>query len=110
VAAGKTPERVREDFQAFVKAVHAPLPRTRILFIAIKPSVQRWKLFETQRKANALIEAYCKQDERLTYLDVVKPMLGADGKPRPELFVKDGLHLNADGYQLWNSLLKPHLK
>jgi hypothetical protein len=37
-------------------------------------------------------------------------MLGADGKPRPELFVQDGLHLNEAGYTLWNALLRPLLE
>jgi lysophospholipase L1-like esterase len=61
-------------------------------------------------KANALIEARCKQDEGLLYLDVATPLLGKDGRPRPGLFREDGLHLNARGYELWASVLGPHLK
>src|SRR5712691_4050334 len=38
IAAGKTPERVLADFKAFVKAVHAGLPKTKIVYISIKPS------------------------------------------------------------------------
>jgi lysophospholipase L1-like esterase len=37
-------------------------------------------------------------------------MLGPDGKPRPELFQSDGLHLNATGYKLWADVLRPHMK
>jgi lysophospholipase L1-like esterase len=110
LAFGKPPEQVCADFKSFVKAIHAELPRTRIIFISIKPSILRWKLEKKMREANALIETVCKQDERLVYVDVVKPMLGKDGKPRPELFVKDGLHLNDKGYRLWTDILKPHLK
>ena len=110
LAAGKKPEQVADDFKEFVRAVHKELPRTKIIFISIKPSIARWKLIDTIRKTNGLIEALCKGDERLVYLDVVKPMLGGDGMPRAELFVKDGLHLSDEGYKLWASLLKPHLK
>jgi len=110
LANGKTPEQVLADFKAFVKAVHAALPKTRIAFISIKPSIRRWNLIDNIRKANSLIEGCCKKDERLLYIDVVKPMLGDDGKPRPGLFTADGLHMNAKGYELWTSLLKPHLK
>jgi lysophospholipase L1-like esterase len=110
LAVGKTPEQVLADFQAFVRAVHKELPKTKVLFLAVKPSPSREKLMDAQRKANGLIEAICKQDERLIYVDVFTPMLDKDGKPRPELFVKDGLHLNEDGYRLWTALLKPHLK
>ncbi len=45
----------------------------------------------------------------MTYLDVVRPMLGADGKPRPELFVQDGLHMTPAGYEVWTAALKPLL-
>jgi lysophospholipase L1-like esterase len=35
--------------------------------------------------------------------------LGADGKPRPELFVSDMLHFNAEGYKLLAEVVRPHL-
>jgi lysophospholipase L1-like esterase len=110
LAAGKTPERVRDDLRAFAKLVHDKSPKVRIIFISIKPSLLRWSLIDRIRKANALVEAECKKDERLVYLDIVTPMLGADGKPRRELFRPDGLHLNAKGYELWAERLKPYLE
>ena len=48
-------------------------------------------------------------DPKLAFLDCATPMLGADGKPRPELFKADGLHLNEEGYKLWSGLLRPLL-
>ena len=110
VAGGMTPQQVFDDFQAFVKVVHDALPRTRIVFVAIKPSIARWRLVAKMRAANALIRAHTRTDERLAYVDVDAPMLGDDGKPRAEFFKKDGLHLNATGYALWTKLLRPHLK
>lgn len=109
LAAGKTPQRVFADFQAFTKTVHEKLPKTRIVFISIKPSLRRWASIDKIRQANRLIEAECKKDKRLLYLDIAKPMLGEDGKPRRELFTEDGLHLNAKGYELWAEQLKPCL-
>ena len=109
VAAGKSPETVLADFQKFVKAVHAKLPKARLSFIAIKPSLARWKLSGKMAKANALVRGVCAKDERLDYIDIWQPMLGDDGKPKPELFLGDGLHLNAKGYALWTALVKPRL-
>ena len=37
-------------------------------------------------------------------------MLGADGKPNPDLLVADGLHMTAVGYQIWNAALGPLVK
>jgi lysophospholipase L1-like esterase len=109
VAAGKTPERVLKDFTALTTKVQKALPETIIAFIAIKPSLRRWKLVERMREANSLVSEYCNKHEKLAFVDIDTPMIGADGKPRPELFAKDGLHLSAKGYQLWNSLVAEHL-
>jgi lysophospholipase L1-like esterase len=110
IAFGKTPEQVAADYHAFIQAVHKELPKTNVIFISIKPSVLRWSLWDKMQKANALIEADCKKNELLAYVDITGPMLGDDGKPRKDLFVSDGLHLNARGYELWTSVLKPYLK
>ena len=83
--------------------------KTKIVFIAIKPSIKRWALVEKMREANRLIRAITKKDKRQAFVDVDKPMTGADGRPRKELFQKDGLHLNAKGYKLWASLVRPQL-
>jgi lysophospholipase L1-like esterase len=109
VAAGKSPERVLRDYREFVKRVHDALPETRIVFIAIKPSIRRWNLVEKMREANRRIRAVTEKDDRLAYVDIDRPMIGDDGKPRPELFKPDGLHLNAEGYKLWSARVLPHL-
>jgi lysophospholipase L1-like esterase len=110
IAAGKSAEQVEADFIAFAGTVHKELPKTKVVFLAVKPTPARWNLFDVQTKANALVESYCRGKDWLLYVDVVKPMLGADGKPRPELYVKDGLHLSAAGYKVWAELLGSHLK
>ena len=104
LAGGLTPERVRDDFRAFVARVRTKLPNVPIHFIAIKPSVARWKSWDRVQKANALIRSDC--DGKLVhFIDVAPPMLGDDGTPRRELFVKDGLHLSPAGYAIWNALV-----
>lgn len=106
----KTPERVARDFKKFADLIHAELPDTKLIYIAIKPSLSRWKLFEKMDAANQLIKQQCTASEKLTYLDIVTPMLNEEGNPKPELFIKDGLHLNARGYEVWSDLLRPYLK
>ncbi len=110
VAGNKTAERVCDDYKAFVKKIHDALPEAKIIFITIKPSIARWKLWDKMQAANKLIAEFVKSDKRLGYVDVGPPMLGEDGKPKAELFVKDGLHLSADGYELWTKLVLPHLR
>lgn len=101
IEAGHSPQRVLADFKALVRKVHAKLPRTRILFIAIKPSIARWSKIDRIAEANRLVEAYTRTDKRLGYIDIVAAMLGPDGKPRPELLREDGLHMTPPGYAIW---------
>ena len=107
VAKGKSAKRVFDDYKKFVKIVHTKLPRTRIIFIAIKPSGSRWKLWPVMAEANKMIEDFSGTDRRLSYFDSATPLLKDDGKPDDKLFLKDRLHLNADGYRIWTKALRP---
>ena len=108
--AGKTPETVFADFKALVAKIHAKLPQTRIVYIAVKPSPSRWKIKDKGEKTNALIAAECAKDARLRFVDIWKPMLNEKGEPRPDLFVKDMLHINEAGYAIWTPLVAAALK
>jgi lysophospholipase L1-like esterase len=110
IAAGRTPEQVRDDFRAFVEKVRKALPETSIAFLSIKPSIARWHLIEKIKTANQLVAADCKRDRGLIFVDIFPSMLGDDGKPKAELFVQDGLHMSAAGYELWAAQLRPVLK
>ena len=110
INAGKAPEKVHADFNAFRAKVHAALPQARIIFIAMKPSPSRWKLKENFIRGNALIAAECQKDARLIFCDIWPDMLNAQGEPRPELFVKDMLHMKPEGYVIWTKRLAPLLK
>jgi lysophospholipase L1-like esterase len=109
ISRGDTPEEVFENFKTFVGKVQSALPKTEIIFISIKSSIARWNLWDKMSSANELIEAFCEVDERLTYVDLGKTILGEDGKPRSVLLMQDGLHLNEDGYARWNEALHPYL-
>ncbi|MBI4606939.1 MAG: sulfatase-like hydrolase/transferase [Planctomycetes bacterium] len=110
IAAGVAPEDVLRGARAFAAKVHARLPGTRIWFISIKPSLARWQLYPAMRRANELIEAWTRTDPRLGLIDAAQAMLGPDSRPRPELFVQDGLHLSEEGYVLWASLVAPRIR
>jgi lysophospholipase L1-like esterase len=110
IGAGRTPQQVFDDYKAFVSKVHAALPATKIAFIGIKPSIQRWALVDKVRAANALVREYAAADDRLGFVDVDGPMLGWDEKPRKDLFVADGLHMTPKGYELWTTLVRPFVE
>jgi lysophospholipase L1-like esterase len=110
IARGKSPQQVLADYKQFVNTIRKHLPETRIVFVAIKPSLKRWHLVGKMREANRLIEACSSAGAGQTFVDIDRPMIGSNGEPRAELFKADGLHLNAAGYELWSKLVRPHLE
>jgi lysophospholipase L1-like esterase len=109
IDSGATSEQVTIRFEQFVRTVRASVPDVRIVFIGIKPSVQRWDVIDRMRLANDMIRAYAERDDNIAFVDVDQAMLGWDERPRPGLFVDDGLHLTPEGYALWSALLRPLL-
>jgi lysophospholipase L1-like esterase len=110
LAAGKTPEQVRDAYQEFVTKVRAKLPNVPIIYIGIKPCESRWKLADQVKAANRLVKETQHGDPNQKFVDTWGPMLGPDGRPRAELFRDDKLHLNERGYKVWAELLMPLLR
>lgn len=111
IAQKKEPQVVAEDFAQFAAKVKEQLPDCRkVIYVAIKPSVKRWALADRIKTTNQLIRTSCENDDRLHFLDVWTPMLDANGQPRAELLVEDGLHMNSEGYEIWNKALEPLLR
>ena len=107
IAVGKTATTVFREYEQFVRLVERALPDTRIAFISIKPSIARWALIDQIRSTNSMVRKFAARDPRLLYIDTYTPMLGADGTPRKDLFVEDGLHMNGAGYALWRDIIDP---
>jgi len=109
IAAGGSPDRVVADFETFAKSVHERLPNTQLIYLAIKPSPLRWKMWPQAQTVNERIQQLTKKNDHDVYVDSATPILGDDGQPRKELFRDDGLHMNLKGYAAWNKVLAPIL-
>lgn len=107
---GFTPERVTNDYKKFVQLVRQKFPKTKIVYISLKPSPSRWDKADKFRQTNNLIKAEIAKDKRSVFIDVFSAMLNEKGEPRPELFVADMLHMNEKGYEIWRKLLEKHIK
>lgn len=109
IASNRSPEQVRDAFLAFVGRVREAQPNVPILYLSIKPSASRWQYWPRMKEANNLIRETCEKQPHLTYVDVGTPMLGPDGRPRPEYYLPDRLHLSEAGYAVWIRILTPIL-
>lgn len=109
IAAGKSAEIVYGDFVALMQKLHAGLPHAKLAFIASAPNHARWAQVEKVRRLNALAENYCRHHD-ISFINVFPLMLGSDGHPLPDIYVADGLHMNAKGYVIWHQAVAPYLK
>jgi lysophospholipase L1-like esterase len=107
--AGKSVEQVFNDYKNFVAKVHAKLPETDLYFISLSPSIARWKQHEQEKELNNRVKEFIAGKPHLKYIETYDMVLGADGQPRPELFVEDKLHFNAEGNKLLAERVRPHL-
>lgn len=110
VATGKVgAQEVLERFSQIYRVIRKELPQTHITFISMKPSPSRARYLAITAEANALIEKFLQEQTGTSFVDIYTPMLDKQGKPRPELFVKDMLHMNGQGYGIWTRALEPFL-
>jgi lysophospholipase L1-like esterase len=107
---GRTVEQVVAAFKELRDQIHTRAPGAPIVFLALKPSPSRRAILGQMREANNRIAELCGEDPLCTFVDVFTPMLNAQGEPRPEIFSKDNLHMNAEGYRLWTKLVAPVLE
>lgn len=109
LSAGEPVEQVFADFKEFVATIRAKLPRTEIVYITSNPSPTRWKQKDKEKRLGDLVEAYSREAPGVKCIDTYDMVLGTDGRPRPELFVADKLHFNAEGYKLLVERVGPYL-
>jgi lysophospholipase L1-like esterase len=105
--AGKTPERVFQDFKDFVRNVQSKLPNTEIIFISLSPSISRWKQADKENAVNGMVEKFVKENRGVKYIDTWSVPLDDKGTPKPELFRADQLHFSAAGYKLLVERVRP---
>ena len=106
---GKPPKQVFTDFLEFVRRVHALDSKIKIHYLAAKPSPKRMSKWDIYQTCNRLIANHSAKDKRLHFVDISKVMLGKNGQPLPDIWLKDKLHMNASGYARWTKLLSPIL-
>jgi lysophospholipase L1-like esterase len=108
IHAGKSPERVYEDFTRFMVLKGRALGATPVFFISAKPSKARLSELAAQSALNEKVRALAAARRDLHYIDVVPAMLDA-GKPK-DIFVADGLHMTPDGYAIWTRIVAGALR
>ena len=105
----KSPEQVFQDFNSFYVSVHGALPKTRIIYMSLKPGPAAWNSRQVYYEINSKVKSLCEKQENLFYVDVTTGMLNSKGLPDPNDYQKDGVHLTYGADIKWAALLRPTL-
>ena len=103
--AGESPDEVAAQFRQFLKLKRERLRNTPLFYISAKPSKSRFTQLDHQKILNAAVRSLPGKD--LIFVDVASPMM--NGGQLRDLYVEDGLHMNAAGYAIWTGLVRQAL-
>lgn len=105
----KKPKNIIEVTREVVSRIKNGGMTSSIVLISAKPSIDRWQLRRKYRRFNKKLKKLCESDPVLQFANIWDPMLNGR-KLRRELFIEDGLHMNAAGYKIWYEVLKDYIK
>ncbi len=106
IADNKNPKAVFKEAKTLAKMIRKDMPDTKIIFIAAKPSIKRANFDKQYKNLNRRIKRLARCRESIAYADVWKAMMGDDGKVRNDIFLKDNLHMNKNGYNIWAEVMR----
>ncbi len=104
-----SPDQVEQLVRYLIGVSRAHRPNAPVLLIEVTPTEKRFDAWPRIREVNARIREVALTTPHTYFVSTAAFYLDPEGNPRPELFVEDRLHLNADGYDLWSTLIRRRL-
>lgn len=108
IAAGKSADVIMTEMEELVRRIHEFDPKMEIVLISPKPSIARWDLRGKYQRLNKRLKLWADETPKLQYVDVWDVMVDQN-KLNRDLFLEDGLHMNAKGYALWQNAMKAYV-
>ncbi len=103
-ASNSTTEEVAKGVAEVIKQIQAKSPKSEILLLSVLPL----KLEQFDKRVQELNPMIAKlAGKNVTYLDLTENFRGPDGKSIAELYMPDGTHLGAKGYETWAAAMEP---
>lgn len=104
---------ILDNYKRMVERIRVESPKTKIYFNNLLPvnngfaNRAHFNKDEHIAHVNAGLLKLCTE-KKITYINIHDAFLD-ENKKLNKAFTYDGLHLNAEGYQLWAKILKPYI-
>ena len=110
LSSGKmSPDTFIHVFNIFLDVCETYLPDAKLYFLSIKPSPARMHHWERMNSGNKMALKICNDNSNLEYIDVSSIMFSENGKIKTDIFLRDKLHMNRKGYELWKGIVREHI-
>ena len=106
LASSKSPNKIVKNLKTLLGMIRDNLDQPEIAIISAKPSPRRWELKDKYEKLNSKFKDLASKSQDLTYIDIYTFMLNGKGRPEPELFLEDSLHMTQKGYKIWEEQIR----
>ena len=106
IARGVSPTKIVSSLKGIIEQLHFRDPEIRVYVFSIKPSLARMSLWASMQAVNQSFKSLAEGNDCVFYVDVATAMLNDNGRPDPDLFIDDGLHLSAAGYDVWQQVVR----
>ncbi|MDR2674760.1 MAG: GDSL-type esterase/lipase family protein [Opitutaceae bacterium] len=103
-----TPRETADGVKAVVARLKKAYPSIKILVLHVLPAANPRDV-KNIKEVNALLPSLLRGERNVTLLDLTASFADGTGKILPNLS-RDGVHLNAQGYQTWAAKMEPALK
>lgn len=103
------PQEVLKMAQLIKRKIRSKYPEVPVFWIAITATNARISAWDNVQEANRLVKNMCDRSSNFHFIETKDSYLGKDGKPIKDLFVKDQIHLNEDGYAIWTKIIRKEL-
>ena len=107
VSAKRSTATILANTKKVVQQIHKEFPDCEIVLISAKPSIARWNLKPQYDAINSEFKKYADAEAKISYANVWDIMLAENGEVRKDIFIQDGLHMNKEGYDLWDKIIQP---
>jgi hypothetical protein len=105
---GISPEQIHHKFLELKNKLLKSDENLRIYVISVKPSIARKYFLDKAKEVNGLFKKTCALNEQLFFIDTFSQMMEGD-EIKSDVFIKDKLHYNKRGYEIWSKTIRPIL-
>ncbi len=100
---------VAERFTHLYNLIVIKYPDVKISYVSMKPSPSRWHLSKRFIDGNRFIQQFLEAKPNTSFINVWDKMLKSSGIPDSTIFLEDMLHMNKNGYAIWQKEILKHL-